>query len=80
MWKLKKYVFYNLTSANIGGPFYAHDIGGTYKGTENNELYTLVIDYRFHVAVIKKNLDSIEEFETFMLNHFTGLKKKKIIL
>ena len=36
---LKKYVFYNLTSANIGGPFYAHDIGGTYKGTENNELY-----------------------------------------
>lgn len=49
------------------------------KVFENNELYTLVIDYRFHVAVIKKNLDSIEEFETFMLNHFTGLKKKKII-
>ena len=54
---LKKYVFYNITSSNIGCPMYAHDIGGTYKGVENNELYTRFVQLGVFSPILKFSSD-----------------------
>lgn len=36
---LKLIPFYNAAAANVGATWWSHDIGGYFKGTEDNELY-----------------------------------------
>ena len=40
---LKNLVEFNISSFNIGMSYWVHDIGGTYDGIEDNELYTRFI-------------------------------------
>ena len=50
---LKKLPFYNSLSANNGVSFVAHDIGGYYKGTEDNELYTRFVQFGTFSPILK---------------------------
>ncbi len=45
--------FYNIKAANNGVSFYAHDIGGYHKGTEDNELYTRFVQLGCFSPIMK---------------------------
>lgn len=50
---LKAVPFYNVSAANNGVSFFAHDIGGYYKGTEDNELYTRFVQLGVFSPIMK---------------------------
>ena len=50
---LKEIPFYNVSAANNGVSFFSHDIGGYYKGTEDNELYTRFVQLGTFSPILK---------------------------
>lgn len=50
---LKSVPFYNVSAANNGVSFFAHDIGGYYKGIEDNELYTRFVQLGCFSPIMK---------------------------
>jgi len=54
---LKALPFYNGSGANIGVSYYSHDIGGYYKGTEDNELYIRYVQLGVFSPILKFGAD-----------------------
>ena len=54
---LRKIPFYNNNSFNNGAPFWAHDISGYFKGTEDNELYLRSIQLPVVSPILKFGVD-----------------------
>ena len=54
---LRKIPFYNNNSFNNGMPFWAHDISGYFKGTEDNELYLRSIQLSVFSPILKFGVD-----------------------
>lgn len=54
---LKMIPFYNSSASNIGVSYWAHDIGGYYKGTEDNELYTRFVQLGVFSPIFKFGSD-----------------------
>lgn len=54
---LRKIPFYNNNSFNNGAPFWAHDISGYFKGTEDNELYLRSIQLATFSPILKFGVD-----------------------
>ena len=54
---LRKIPFYNNNSFNNGAPFWAHDISGYFKGTEDNELYLRSIQLAVFSPILKFGVD-----------------------
>ncbi|MFV0249615.1 MAG: TIM-barrel domain-containing protein [Bacilli bacterium] len=54
---LKLIPFHNSSSTNIGVTFWSHDIGGYYKGTEDNELYTRYVQLGTFSPILKFGSD-----------------------
>ena len=50
---LKKIPFYNASGFNNGTSFWAHDIGGYFKGTEDGELYTRFVQLGTFSPILK---------------------------
>lgn len=55
---LKDLLLFNISSSNIGASFWAHDIGGYYKGIEDNELYIRYVQLGVFSPVLKFGADS----------------------
>ena len=55
---LKMVSLFNIASTNIGNNFFAHDIGGYYKGTEDNELYIRFVQLGVYSPILKFGSDS----------------------
>ena len=54
---LKMMCLWNISASNIGVSFWSHDIGGYYKGTEDNELYTRFIELGVFSPILKFGSD-----------------------
>lgn len=54
---LKNIPFFNASASNIGVSFWAHDIGGYYKGTEDEELYTRFVQLGTFSPILKFGSD-----------------------
>ena len=54
---LKMIPFHNALASNIGVSYWAHDIGGYYKGTEDNELYTRYVQLGVFSPILKFGAD-----------------------
>lgn len=54
---LKKIPFYNASAFNNGVSFWAHDIGGYFKGTEDNELYVRFVQLGTFSPILKFGAD-----------------------
>ncbi len=50
---LKKIPLHNLSAANAGVSFWSHDIGGYFKGIEDNELYTRYVQLGVFSPIMK---------------------------
>ena len=49
--------YHNASATNIGVSFWSHDIGGYYKGTEDNELYTRYVQLGVFSPILKFGSD-----------------------
>ena len=54
---LKQIPLHNSNAANIGVSWWSHDIGGYYKGTEDNELYTRFVELGVFSPIMKFGSD-----------------------
>ncbi len=54
---LKKVALHNVNVANIGVSWWSHDIGGYYKGMEDNELYTRFVQLGTFSSILRLNSD-----------------------
>lgn len=54
---LGKIAFHNAAASNMGVSFWAHDIGGYYKGTEDNELYIRFVQLGTFSPILKFGSD-----------------------
>lgn len=54
---LRMIPFHNSSASNIGVSYWAHDIGGYYKGTEDNELYTRYVQLGVFSPILKFGAD-----------------------
>lgn len=54
---LKMIPIHNASAANIGVSFWSHDIGGYYKGIEDNELYTRYVQLGVFSPILKFGSD-----------------------
>ena len=54
---LKLIPFHNSNAANIGVSWWSHDIGGYYKGIEDNELYTRFVQLGVFSPILKFGAD-----------------------
>lgn len=54
---LRKIPFYNNRSFNNGMPFWAHDIGGYFKGTEDSELYIRSLQLAVFSPIVKFGIE-----------------------
>ena len=54
---LKMIPYHNASATNIGVSFWSHDIGGYYKGTEDNELYTRYVQLGVFSPILKFGSD-----------------------
>lgn len=54
---LKMIPLHNASAANIGVSFWSHDIGGYYKGIEDNELYTRYVQLGVFSPILKFGSD-----------------------
>ena len=50
---LKEVIKSNVNAANMGVSWWAHDMGGYYKGTEDNELYTRFVQLGVFSSIMK---------------------------
>lgn len=55
---LKEIPFFNASATNVGVSFFSHDIGGYYKGTEDNELYTRFVQLGTFSPILKFGSDN----------------------
>lgn len=55
---LKTLPFYNSSAANMGVSWWSHDIGGYYKGVEDNELYIRYVQLGVFSPILRFNSDS----------------------
>ena len=55
---LRKVPLYNASASNIGVSFWSHDIGGYYKGIEDNELYTRFVQLGTFSPILKLGSDA----------------------
>ena len=60
---LKKIPVHNLNAANIGVSWWAHDIGGYFKGVEDEELYTRFLELGTFSPIMKFGSDSIKYYK-----------------
>lgn len=60
---LKQIPIYNATSANLGLSFWAHDIGGYYKGIEDNELYIRYVQLGTFSPILKFGSDTSKYYK-----------------
>lgn len=54
---LKMIPYHNLSASNIGVSYWAHDIGGYYKGIEDSELYTRFVQLGVFSPILKFGAD-----------------------
>lgn len=54
---LRKIPFHNTNSFNIGSQFWTYDVGGYFKGTEDNELYIRYIEQGVFSPILKFGAD-----------------------
>ena len=54
---LKQIPFYNINAANNGISFYSHDVGGYFKGIEDNELYIRYVQLATFSPILKFGAD-----------------------
>lgn len=54
---LKMIPYHNSSASNIGVSYWAHDIGGYYKGIEDNELYTRYVQLGVFSPILKFGAD-----------------------
>lgn len=54
---LKMIPLHNASATNMGVSFWSHDIGGYYKGTEDNELYTRYVQLGVFSPILKFGAD-----------------------
>lgn len=55
---LKRVALHNSNAANMGVSFWSHDIGGYYKGVEDNELYTRFVQLGVFSPILKFGADA----------------------
>ena len=55
---LKMIPYHNSSASNIGVSFWSHDIGGYYKGIEDNELYTRYVQLGVFSPILKFGSDA----------------------
>lgn len=60
---LKKIPTHNLNAANLGVSWWAHDIGGYFKGIEDEELYTRFLQLGVFSPIIKFGSDSCKYYK-----------------
>jgi len=60
---LKKIPIHNLNAANIGVSWWAHDIGGYFKGIEDEELYTRFLELGTFSPIMKFGSDSCKYYK-----------------
>ena len=60
---LKKIPIHNLNAANIGVSWWAHDIGGYFKGVEDEELYTRFLELGTFSPIMKFGSDSCKYYK-----------------
>lgn len=60
---LKKIPFYNASAFNNGVSFWSHDIGGYFKGTEDNELYIRFVQLGTFSPILKFGVDKGEYYK-----------------
>ena len=54
---LKMISLFNIASTNIGNNFFTYDVGGYFKGTEDNELYTRFVQLGVFSPILKFGSD-----------------------
>ncbi len=54
---LKEIPFINMNATNLGNCYYTHDIGGYYKGSEDNELYIRYVQLGVFSPILKFGSD-----------------------
>jgi len=60
---LKKIPLHNSSAANMGVSFWSHDIGGYYKGIEDNELYTRFVQLGVFSPILKFGADASKYYK-----------------
>ena len=60
---LKMIPIHNMSATNIGVSFWSHDIGGYYKGVEDNELYTRYVQLGVFSPILKFGSDEGEYYK-----------------
>lgn len=55
---LKKIPFFNSNASNLGISWYSHDVGGYFKGVEDNELYIRYVQLATFSPILKFGADS----------------------
>ena len=60
---LKMIPLFNASATNIGVSFWSHDIGGFYKGIEDNELYTRYVQLGVFSPILKFGSDAGEYYK-----------------
>ncbi|MBR1717976.1 MAG: DUF5110 domain-containing protein [Bacilli bacterium] len=60
---LKMIPLFNASATNIGVSFWSHDIGGYYKGIEDNELYTRYVQLGVFSPILKFGSDAGEYYK-----------------
>ena len=73
---LKNILAFNITSFNIGMSYWVHDIGGTYDGIEDNELYTRFVQLGVFSPIMKLSSEGGKYYKREPWNW--GIKTSKI--
>ena len=73
---LKQISTFNCSATNMGVSFWSHDIGGFYKGIEDNELFTRFIQLGVFCPILKLNSDSGKYYKRYPWQW--GIKTYKI--
>ncbi len=60
---LKRIPIHNLNAANIGVSWWSHDIGGYYKGIEDNELYARYVELGVFSPILKFGSDKCKYYK-----------------
>ena len=73
---LKEISSFNCSATNIGVSWWSHDIGGFYKGIEDNELFTRFIQLGVFCPILKLNSDKGKYYKRYPWQW--GIKTYKI--
>ena len=74
---LKNIVEFNTSSFNIGMNYWMHDIGGTYDGIEDNELFTRFVEFGVFSPLLKLSSEGGKYYKREPWNW--GIKTSKIL-